>query len=71
MPRSLDKDGRPPSPVFSLPQEMPRDKEPKLKSNTPFLGSLGRFSGGGLEDSIHNPERKEKQPLLERERDRY
>jgi len=75
MPRSLDGNNKPPSPVFipsrsgsisSLRKE-DDDLSIKKRSSNPFLGGLSRFVGGiqsgGLDDSMHNPARE---PLLKR-----
>ncbi|KAN0095950.1 hypothetical protein V8E51_014755 [Hyaloscypha variabilis] len=80
-PRSLDKDGKPPSPVFTLPSgstptkgkrlsyESRQEESSKHRNSNSFLDGLSKLVGsGGLEDSIHNPNRrlsnKEKEPLL-------
>ncbi|KAE9371006.1 hypothetical protein N431DRAFT_491472 [Stipitochalara longipes BDJ] len=81
VPRSLDKDGKPPSPVFTLPAGSTPTKGKRLsyegrqeengrhRNSNPFLDGLSKLVGsGGLEDSMHNPNRrlssKEKEPLL-------
>lgn len=72
IPRSLDKDGRPPSPVFTLPGARKTSEGEAARSyrnSNPFLDGLSKLVGsGGLEDSMHNPNRRmsarEKEPLL-------
>ena len=80
IPRSLDKDGKPPSPVFTLPGSTPtkgkrlsydgrQEDSGRYRNSNPFLDGLSKLVGsGGLEDSMHNPNRrlstKEKEPLL-------
>ncbi|KAH9213311.1 hypothetical protein DL95DRAFT_447168 [Leptodontidium sp. 2 PMI_412] len=75
MPRSLDGNNKPPSPVFnpsrsgSISSLRKEDDDPLIKkrNSNPFLGTLSRLVGGvqgqGLEDSVHNPARE---PLLKR-----
>ncbi|KAH7417769.1 hypothetical protein BKA64DRAFT_700316 [Cadophora sp. MPI-SDFR-AT-0126] len=73
MPRNLDGNNKPPSPVFipsrsdSISSLRKEEEEPlvKKRSSNPFLGGLSRLVGGiqsgGLDDSVHNPA---KEPLL-------
>ncbi|KAG4442536.1 hypothetical protein IFR05_001948 [Cadophora sp. M221] len=75
LPRSLDGNNKPPSPVFipsrssSISYLRKEDDDPlvKKKNSNPFVGTLSRLVGGvqgqGLEDSMHNPARE---PLLKR-----
>jgi hypothetical protein len=80
IPKSLDKDGRPPSPVFTIPAKSLKrgsvggndgDEVVRQRNSNPFLDGLSKLVGsGGLEDSMHNPNRnrrlsqREKEPLL-------
>ncbi|KAK0112625.1 hypothetical protein ONS95_014366 [Cadophora gregata] len=76
MPRSLDGNNKPPSPVFiparsdsvaSLRKQEDDGNFVSKRASNPFLGGLSRFVGGiqsqGLDDSVHNPARE---PLLKR-----
>jgi hypothetical protein len=75
VPRSLDRNGKPPSPAFILPGErgkMGRGGEMREEEFTvrerresSFLVGIGRLGElVGLEGSIHNPDRAEGKPLL-------
>ena len=77
----LDGEGIPPSPVFTPPEagtptkgkrfgyEAGGEEPVRQRNSTLFLDGLSKLVGsGGLEDSMHNPNRrasvKEKEPLL-------
>lgn len=80
VPRSLDGNGKPPSPAFTLPLgkmegygdrrrsvEKEDDYEPRERRSSSFLGGISKLGGlVGLEGSIHNPNRggTENRPLL-------
>ncbi len=75
VPRSLDRDGRPPSPAFALPSKLTLDdyeeiedgNEKTVRNRGTFLGGPSKLVGGaGLGDSVHNPANSaEKKPLLD------
>ena len=82
VPRSLDGNGKLPSPAFVLPgetrgrameKEREEEFEPRERSSSSFLGGISRLGGlVGLEGSMHNPARMaEGQPLLEGEGTRH
>lgn len=79
VPRSLDGNGKPPSPAFTLPGEkgwggdVEREEEFELRErrSSSFLGGISRLGGlVGLEASMHNPARAEGKPLLGEEKGR-
>jgi hypothetical protein len=74
VPRSLDGNGKPPSPAFTLPLgkedkdrsvEKEEEYEQRERRSSSFLGGISKLGGlVGLEGSIHNPDRAESKPLL-------
>jgi hypothetical protein len=77
VPKSLDGNGKPPSPAFTLPLgkmdedrgrsvDKEEDYEPRERRSSSFLGGISRLGGlVGLEGSMHNPARvAENKPLL-------
>lgn len=77
IPKSLDGDNKPPSPAFTLPQKRSSQGNgfgnlPVVKGGNPFLDGLSRLVGsGGLENSMHNPARFEKERLITDGEDGY
>ena len=85
VPKSLDGNGKPPSPTFSLPLgkieddrgrrvEKEEDYGLREKRSSSFLGGITRLGGlVGLEGSMYNPARAENKLLLGDEvgRNRY
>jgi hypothetical protein len=70
VPRSLDAIPKPPSAGFVLPDEKNGDEDVgvKYRTSSSFLGVFSKLVGsGGLEDSIHNPDRA---PLLQNQEKR-